>query len=92
MTARSPHARTGHPATRAWLLLVALSLASTGLAASGLSGAGFVLAVLALAGIKARLILAHYLGLTAAPAWARGFDLGLALLLALFAGLALAAG
>lgn len=78
-------------ATRAWLWLLALSAASTALAASGAAGAGFALAVLGLAGLKARVILQDYLGLAAAPAWARGFDLALALLLALFAVLALAA-
>ncbi len=77
--------------TRAWLWLIGLSLASTGLAASGFAGPAFVLAVLGLAGAKAHLILTRYLGLSAAPAWARGFDLVLALLLALFAVLALAA-
>ena len=79
-------------ATRAWVALIALSVASTGLAASGARGAGFVLVVLALAGLKARVILSAYFGLSAAPSWQRGFDLVLALLLVLFAGLALAAG
>ena len=79
-------------ATRAWLALIAMSFASTGLAASGSRGAGFGLVVLALAGLKARVILSAYLGLSAAPSWQRGFDLVLALLLVLFAGLALAAG
>ncbi|MBE2277252.1 MAG: nitric oxide reductase F protein [Rhodobacteraceae bacterium] len=77
--------------TRAWLWLIGLSLASTALAASGLAGPAFVLGVLCLAGVKAHLILTRYLGLSAAPAWARGFDLVLVLLLALFAVLALAA-
>jgi hypothetical protein len=56
-----------------------------------LPGPAFVLGVLCLAGVKAHLILTRYLGLSAAPAWARGFDLVLVLLLALFAVLALAA-
>ena len=77
--------------TRAWIALLALSAASTAVAATGATGPMFALAVLALAGIKARLILGVYLGLSAAPAWLRGFDLALALLLAALAGLALAA-
>lgn len=77
--------------TRAWFLLLALSGASTLLAASGLAGAAFTVAVLALAGAKARLILSSYLGLDAAPAIRFGFDLALAALLVLFAVLALAA-
>ena len=77
--------------TQAWAFLLALSAASTAMAASGASGPALILTVLALAGMKARVILSAYLGLAAAPGWQRGFDLGLALLLALFAGLALAA-
>ena len=76
--------------TRAWVWLVALSVASTGLAASGLAGPAFVVSVLALAGLKARVILSRYLGLAAAPGWQRGFDLGLGLFLATCATLALA--
>lgn len=77
--------------TRAWLWLLALSAASTLLAASVEAGAWFVIAVLALAGAKARLILSSYLGLAAAPAIRTGFDLVLAGLLVLFAGLTIAA-
>lgn len=77
--------------TRAWLWLLAFSAASTLLAASVDAGAGFVIAVLALAGAKARLILSSYLGLAAAPAILTGFDVALAALLLLFAGLAIAA-
>ena len=78
-------------ATRAWALLLALSAASTALAASGLTGAALTLPILTLAGLKAHLILRDYLGLSVAPGWLRGFDLGLALLIVAFAGLALAA-
>jgi hypothetical protein len=46
--------------------------------------------VLALAGLKARVILSRYLGLGSAPGWLRGFDLGLGLFLATCATLALA--
>lgn len=77
--------------TLAWAMLLALSAASTGLAASGLGGAGLALPVLALAGLKSHVILRDYLGLAAAPGWLRGFDLGLSLLILVFAGLALAA-
>ena len=78
------------PITRAWGLLLALSAASTALAASGLAGAALTLAVLALAGLKAHVILRHYLRLATAPAWQKGFDLGLSLLVLAFAGLSLA--
>ena len=77
--------------TRAWILLLGLSAASTMLAALMESGAWFVIAVLGLSGAKARLILSSYLGLSAAPAIRTGFDMALAALLLLFAGLALAA-
>ena len=77
--------------TRAWLLLLALSAGSTLAAAKAGAGPAIALGVLALAGLKARIILADYLGLRAAPGWQRGFDLGLSLLILTFAGLALAA-
>jgi len=74
--------------TRAWLLLIALSMATT-LFAGILPEAGpvFVAAVLLLAGLKSRLILSDYLGLRKAPTFQRGFTLilvgflGLAMLL-----------
>ena len=78
-------------ATKAWILLLALSAGSTALAASGLIGAALALPVLALSGLKAHVILRDYLGLVVAPGWLRGFDLGLSLLILAFAGLALAA-
>ena len=78
-------------ATKAWALLIALSAASTAFAASGFTGAALVVPVLALSGLKAHVILRDYLGLAVAPAWLRGFDLGLTLLIFAFAGLALAA-
>ena len=78
-------------ATKAWILLLALSAASTALAASGLIGAALALPVLALSGLKAHVILRDYLGLVVAPGWLRGFDLGLSLLILALAGLALAA-
>lgn len=76
---------------RAWITLMALSAAATILSLSrpmlptGDTGlAGFVAPltgglVLGLAWLKARVILARYLGLAAAPSWRRGFDLVLAL-------------
>ena len=75
--------------TRTWAALIAASLASTALAASGLTGRAFALAVLALAWVKAELILRRYLHLARVPAIARGFSLGLAIFLMLAAGLAL---
>lgn len=77
--------------TRAWVFLLGLSAASTLLAAMVDGGAGFATAVLGLAGAKARIILSSYLGLSAAPSIRAGFDLALAALLLLFAGLAVAA-
>jgi hypothetical protein len=77
-------------ATWAWAVLLALSAASAALAASGLSGPALTLPVLAAAGLKAHVILRDYLGLAGAPGWLAGFDLGLALLTAAFAALALA--
>lgn len=78
-------------ATKAWALLLALSAASTALAASGLTGATLALPILILAGVKAHVILRDYLGLSVAPGWLHGFDLGLTLLFLAFAGLSLAA-
>jgi hypothetical protein len=77
--------------TRAWIALLALSAASTAIAVFGQREWGFALAILVLAGSKARLILSSYLGLRAAPRWQRGFDLGLVVVLVGMAGLALAA-
>lgn len=77
--------------TKAWVWLLALSAASTALAASGMTGAALVLPVLILSGLKAHVILRDYLRLVIAPAWLRGFDLGLTLLVLAFAGLALVA-
>lgn len=77
--------------TRAWAMLIALSAASTLLAASGITGAALALPVLILSGLKAHLVLRDYLGLSVAPGWLKGFDLGLALLILAFAALALAA-
>lgn len=87
------------PLLRAWAGLAALSLASTlaALAVEALEGgpldgraarAALAAAILAFAGLKARLILERYLGLADAPFWRRGFAVAawafLALLLALF--------
>lgn len=78
------------PLMRAWAWLLALSLGSTvvslwawpdGLAP--LAGA----TILVLAWLKARVILARYLGLAAAPFWRRGFDISLALFCLLLLGL-----
>jgi len=74
---------------RAWLTLLAFAAATSGLAAVvGPPPVPWLvaLAVLALAWLKARVILVHYLGLAAAPTWRRGFEVVLALyLLLLFA-------
>ncbi len=77
--------------TKAWAMLLALSVASTALAASGATGAALALPVLILSGLKAHVILRDYLRISTAPAWLKGFDLGLTLLILAFACLALAA-
>lgn len=78
---------------RAWLGLLALSLAATLVtlwdrpaALSAPAGA----AILLLAWAKARIILARYLGLAAAPFWRRGFEISLAGFALLLLGLYLA--
>ncbi len=87
-----------NPLTRAWALLLALSLASTALSIAVAKGAltdlnatlsGAV--ILGLAWAKARTILSQYLGLKAAPAWLRGFNTVLALYALVLLGLYLAA-
>ncbi|WP_244614841.1 nitric oxide reductase F protein [Pukyongiella litopenaei] len=65
---------------RAWATLIALSLGSTALAVSAIPPAwqpAAGAAILILAWAKARVILARYLGLAAAPFWARGFGIAL---------------
>lgn len=83
------------PLLRAWLVLLALSGVSTAIAARlpGLADMPRLIgvAVLLAAGIKARTILLHYLGLAQAPAWRRAFTALLVLLLALLLALFLAA-
>lgn len=76
-------------ATRAWIVLVGLSAIST-CAALLPSGPALAVAVLAIAGAKARVILSAYLRLAQAPAVERGFSLVLFFVLALFAVLAVA--
>ncbi len=76
--------------TRAWVALIVLSGLSA--VAAGLINRGVDIrvtgtAVLLLALIKARIILAHYLGLAAAPSWRRGFNLSLTLFCILLLGL-----
>jgi hypothetical protein len=75
---------------RAWAALIALSLGSTAVSLwhwppnlTAMTGA----LILTLAWLKARVILARYLGLAAAPFWRRGFDLALALFCLLLLGL-----
>jgi hypothetical protein len=77
--------------TRAWLILLALCAASIALAVSGMHGPAFIVLVILLAGAKAHIILARYLGLAAAPAIRAGFDLTLLAVLIAFAVLAIAA-
>ncbi len=75
---------------RAWGRLVALSLASTMLSRPEIwaiwpACAGVL--VLLLAWLKARIILAHYLGLAEAPSWRGGFYFVLAMFCLIMLGL-----
>lgn len=69
-----------------WGLLVVLSAMTTGLTmvhAQGLLKQLITGAVLALAGVKARIILARYLGLATSRFWTRVFDFVLVVFLTL---------
>ncbi|MCW9042025.1 MAG: cytochrome C oxidase subunit IV family protein [Pseudopelagicola sp.] len=79
-------------ATKAWGLLIVLSVLSTMIAWSGQTGALVALAILVLAWVKAQTILRVYLGLSQAPGWSRGFALVLGLFMMLAMGLAVAGG
>lgn len=78
-----------HPLFTAWLALAILGIGTTLVTlwqTPLLSRAAVTGLVLVLAGLKARVILARYLGLAASPFWTRTFDLVIALfLLAAFA-------
>lgn len=83
----------GDPLLRAWLWLIMLSLAATAVSVWPWPVAFTPVAgtlVLGLAWLKARVILARYLGLAAAPFWRRGFDMALGLFCLLLLGLYLA--
>jgi len=74
----------------AWGALVALSVATTVLSlidAAGPARALSAAAVIVLAGLKARVILARYLGLAQSRFWTRGFDGVLGVFLALAFGI-----
>ncbi|PVB62364.1 cytochrome C oxidase subunit IV family protein [Labrenzia sp. 011] len=81
--------------TRAWVMLMMLSAASVMVALTdgagfGASSAGAV--ILLFAWMKARVILARYLGLWQAPGWLSGFNWVLGLYCLLLLGLFLAPG
>lgn len=79
----------------AWGLLVALSLATTALTLIEASGPVRVAiggAVLALAGLKARIILSRYLHLARSRFWTRSFDMAIGLFLLIAFVLFAAAG
>lgn len=78
--------------TKAWMALILMSAGSTALAHFGATGALAALAILALAWMKAQVILREYLGLAQAPGWSRGFALVLGLYMLGMMGLAIAAG
>jgi len=82
--------RTPRPLIAAWVWLCALSVVSTALSvlvAPRISPAVAGIAILAFAWVKARMVIARYMGLADAPAWQRGFDLTLALFVGLLAAL-----
>lgn len=70
----------------AWVALVVLSVGTALLATADVSGRGATVVaagVLVLAGLKARVILARYLGLAGTRFWTRVFDMVIGLFLAL---------
>lgn len=70
----------------AWAALVVLSLGTVLIASNdgpGRTGAIAAGCVLVLAGLKARMILARYLGLAGSRFWTRSFDLAIGLFLGL---------
>ena len=84
---------TARPLRRTWLVLAVLSALGTALALVGWTGAArhaAGLAILALAFVKARLILLDYMGLSRALAWRGGAVGAVAAAALLFAGLYLA--
>ena len=73
---------------QAWMTLVVLSFGTVLIASTGAtSSTWFAGSVLVLAGLKARVILARYLGLSGSRFWTRTFDLAIGLFLALAFGL-----
>ncbi|MEP2531551.1 cytochrome C oxidase subunit IV family protein [Shimia sp.] len=81
---------TTHILTRAWIILVALSLIAAAVSL-GLPTRLAAPAILLLALLKARIILSDYLDLKSAPPWQRGFTLTLTLFCLTLLGLYLAA-
>ncbi|MEP5009326.1 cytochrome C oxidase subunit IV family protein [Roseobacter sp.] len=81
---------TAHILTRAWILLVGLSLIAAAVSL-GLPTRLAAPAILLLALLKARIILSDYLDLKSAPPWQRGFTLTLTLFCLTLLGLYLAA-
>ena len=72
----------------AWLALLLLSYGTVLIASSGTQGSVWMAGgVLGLAGLKARVILARYLGLSASRFWMRVFDLVIGLFLVAAFGL-----
>lgn len=70
----------------AWVALLTLSFCTVVIASTGRTalGAGWIaVSVLILAGLKARIILARYLGLAGSRFWTRMFDLIVGLFLAI---------
>lgn len=78
---------------KALFALICLSIATTVLASSPLGGTLWVVVVfLVLSGLKARIVLNSYLGLSASPFWSRGFTGFVTLFLIAIVGLYLLSG
>jgi len=81
------------PLINAWIALIVLSLATTALSIAGSDKTWVPVtgtAILLIAWIKARLVLARYMGLAAAPSWQGGFDICLGIFVLVLGGLYLA--
>ena len=77
---------------KAWAILLALSFATTAMTLyDGSSPSVIAAALLALAGLKARTILARYLELQRSPFWMNAFDLVIGIFLLIAFALYLAA-
>lgn len=81
--------------TQAWITLVVLSVVTTGLtlvSEHGTSRKLLIAVILAIAAVKARIILTRYLNLSQSPFWTRVFDIIGTVFFALLYGIYLVGG